>query len=152
MICQMKQQVRSVRCFQSRSRGNVRLSHPHSKYIFCGPFTREICFPVDVNVHLKYLFFQFFGPFSGVTDTTDTSGYVCPEFQNQNGSFACVSCHLQVTDSSDSHLVRHLLTSFESNFNIMEKSKGMQRIDINQFSVCTFRAIQALKHRQKRKR
>ena len=41
-----------------------------------------------------------------------TSGDVCPEFQNQGGSLACLLYHLHAMDSTDSPLVQHLLTSW----------------------------------------
>ena len=43
-------------------------------------------------------------------DTCSHFGGVCPEFQSQSGSVACVLCFLYAMDSSDSPLVRHLLT------------------------------------------
>ena len=43
-----------------------------------------------------------------------TSGDVCPECQIQGGFLACVRCHLCAMDSSDSPLVLHLLTSWQS--------------------------------------
>ena len=42
-----------------------------------------------------------------------TSGDVCPRFQSQGRSFAWVLCCLHIMDSSDSHLVRHLLTTWQ---------------------------------------
>ena len=41
-----------------------------------------------------------------------TSGDVCLGFQSQGGSLACMPCHLHAMDSSNSPLVRHLLTSW----------------------------------------
>ena len=42
-----------------------------------------------------------------------TSGDFSPEFQSQGGSLACVLPRLRTTDSWDSPLVRHLLTSWQ---------------------------------------
>ena len=51
-------------------------------------------------------------PFCFATDTLLwTSGNICPGFQNQGGSLACVLYRLRAMDSSDSPLMRHLLTS-----------------------------------------
>ena len=41
-----------------------------------------------------------------------TFGDVCPEFQSQDGFLTYMLCHLCAVDSSESPLVRHLLTSW----------------------------------------
>ena len=50
------------------------------------------------------MFLEDTSPFCGAT------GDVCPRFQSQGGSLACVLCHLCTMGSSYSPLVRHLLT------------------------------------------
>ena len=42
-----------------------------------------------------------------------TFGDVYPGFQSHGGCLTCVFCHLHTVDSSDSPLVRHLLTSLQ---------------------------------------
>ena len=42
-----------------------------------------------------------------------TSGDICPGFKGQVGSFICMLPHLHKMDSSESPLVRHLLTSWQ---------------------------------------
>ena len=94
---------------------DLRLSHPDSKYIFKGPFTRKNLLTRNVCVCVNVLFLIFEGhkPFSW------DHWYPCfgllvmfaLGFKAKVDPLVCVLHHLHAMDSSVSPLVRHLLTS-----------------------------------------
>ena len=73
--------------------------------------------PVIKRLRSKLFFLKIFGGhesfFGPLIPLFWTSGDICPGFQSQGRSLACVLSHLHTRDASDSSLVRHLPTSWQ---------------------------------------